>query len=65
MKVTAGKNFNQYRNKVIDLDLKDFRALQKGEIVEVSKEKVKKFPSAFKEVKDVSANKSVSGTARV
>ena len=51
MKVTASKTFNTYRNAVLGLDKKDFRDLQAGKIVDVKPETVKKFNTAFIEVK--------------
>jgi hypothetical protein len=50
IKVKAGERFNFYRNKVLDLPVKDFRALQAGKEVEVLKSIVDKHPKAFIEV---------------
>jgi len=51
IKVKAGERFNFYRNKVLDLPGKDFRALQAGNEVEVLKSIVAKHPKAFEEIK--------------
>ena len=62
MKVTANENFKHYRNAVLGLDLKDFRALQKGKIVDIPQKVLDKCPAAFietKELKDGSTNKPV------
>ena len=53
MKVTAGENFNQYRNIVLGLDKKDYRALQSGKIVEITKAQLDKCPNAYIEVKNL------------
>jgi glutathione peroxidase-family protein len=55
MKVTASENFKHYRNSVLGLDAKDFRALQSGKVVDVKNEIVKNFNAAFIEVKKLEA----------
>lgn len=52
MKVKASEKFKDYRNKVLGLDKKDFRALQQGKIVDIEKKLIDKHPRAFIEVKD-------------
>lgn len=52
MKVKATDEFKHYRNAVLGLDIKDFRALQAGKVVDVKSELIKKYPQIFKEVKD-------------
>ena len=47
MKVTASENFKHYRNAVLGLDKKDFRALQAGKVVDVKADIVKKYNTAF------------------
>ena len=50
--VKATNEFKTYRNQVLKLDKKDFRKLQKGKAVKISKELVAKYPAIFKEVKN-------------
>lgn len=50
MKVTWANK--QYRNKVLGLDKKDFRDLQKGKVVDVKKDIVASFPDAFIKLKE-------------
>jgi hypothetical protein len=52
MKVKASNNFNTYRCKSLELDIKDFRALQSGQVVDVEKELIDKNPAAFIETKE-------------
>ena len=47
----ATKLFNQYRNKVLGLPSKDFRALQSGKAVSVPAELLSKYPQLFQEDK--------------
>ena len=59
MKVTAKDNFKTLRNKVIGLPIKDFRALQAGQSVEIKEELYTKFKNFLnKEVKDGSKRNS-------
>ena len=51
IKVKAGERFNFYRNKVLGLPVKDFRALQSGKEIEVLQSIVDNHPKAFKIVK--------------
>ncbi len=51
MKVTASKTFNTFRNMALGLDIKDYRDLQAGKVVDVKPEIVKKCKDAYKEVK--------------
>jgi len=47
IKVKAGERFNFYRNKVLGLPVKDFRALQDGKEIEVLKTSYDNHPKAF------------------
>ena len=53
MKVTAGKNFKQYRNAVLGLDKKDFRALQSGKVIDITKGQFEDCPDAYIEIKNL------------
>ena len=46
----ATELFKHYRNAVLGLDKKDFRALQAGKAVNVDKELIDKYPYLFEEV---------------
>jgi len=52
MKVKAEEDFKYYRNMVLKLDKKDFRALKAGKIVDINKSKIDDYPYLYKEVKD-------------
>ena len=47
----ATNEFKAYRNNVLKLKKEDFRKLQKGKAVKISKELIAKYPALFKEVK--------------
>jgi len=49
----ATELFKDYRNAVLKLDKKDFRALQDGKAVDIKKEIVDKYPYLFEKVKEV------------
>ena len=51
IKVKANESFQEYRNKVLGLPKKDFRALQRGDIVPVSREFFRKYNHIIYEVK--------------
>jgi hypothetical protein len=50
LKVRANDSFKWYRNVVLKLDKKDFRALQAGKIVDLAKEQVDKYPHIYEVV---------------
>lgn len=52
MKVKATDKFKYYRNASLKLDKKDFRKLQDGKEVEVTKQKFDEYPGIWVEVKD-------------
>jgi len=52
LKVKANDSFKWYRNVVLKLDKKDFRALQAGKIVDLKKEDVEKFPHIYEVIQD-------------
>lgn len=51
IKVKAGGEFHHYRNKVLGLPVKDFRALQDGKTLLVDRSIYDNHPKAFEEVK--------------
>lgn len=50
--VKATPEFATYRNQVLGLPKKDFRALQDGKPKEIKKELYEKYPMIFQEVKN-------------
>ena len=52
MKVKATEKFKYMRNASLKLDKKDYRKLQAGKEVEISKDKFEKYPDIWVEVKD-------------
>ena len=53
MKVKAKDDFRYYRNQVLGLDIKDFRNLKAGKIVDISKDKIDEYPYLYEIVKEV------------
>ena len=51
MKVKATEKFKYMRNASLKLDKKDYRKLQAGKEVEISKDKFEKYPDIWVEVK--------------
>jgi glutathione peroxidase-family protein len=58
IKVKAGGRFNFYRNKVLGLPVKDFRALQAGREIEVLQSIVDNHPKAFEVIKKMEVKKN-------
>ena len=50
MKVKAKDKFKYYRNASLKLDKKDFRKLQDGKAVDISKSKVDEYPFLYEVV---------------
>ena len=51
MKVKANDKFKNYRNASLKLDKKDYRKLQQGKTIELSKSKIEEYPHIYEEVK--------------
>lgn len=59
LRVKATKEFKFYRNQVLGLSKKDFRALQAGQSVEIEEKLINKYPELFiKDEKKVVKNGS-------
>ena len=52
MKVHANDSFKWYRNISLKLDKKDFRALQAGKTVDITKEQYESYPHIYTVVKE-------------
>ena len=49
----AKEDFKYYRNAVLKLPIKDFRDLQAGKVVDISKEKYEEYPHIYELNKEV------------
>lgn len=52
MRVKAKEDFKYYRNASLKLKKEDFRKLQAGKIVDITKDKYDEYPHLYEEVKD-------------